>query len=394
MLSPVRSGWRIGLLFCAAGVGLATASPGPGAGRDWGIEQRIYTDPVTGVRVRELTRGPGAADNLYFHVSNFTADNRHLLFVSDRTGSSQLFRADVESGRLVQLTDDPALNARTACPDPVDPRRVYLMRGPEVLALDLADFTRRTVGMIPGPHLGGFQQVSPSGDGRWLALTKQRDAANWEIGLMNAATGDYRTVITQGFRIGHVQHSPTAPVLFYVWETGGYAPQRTWLVNADGSGNRPFYARTARTNWFTPLKEWVTHEAWVRETGDMTMINDQLGVMLVSPDGSARMVREGNYWHAAARADGRQLVIDDMPGRLWLCETATGNVRLLATGLRDTVRVHAHPSFDRRGHFVQFHTGRTHETIALIDLRELPSEAWQFPPETADQNPADQPRLP
>lgn len=65
------------------------------------------------------------------------------------------------------------------------------------------------------------------------------------------------------------------------------------------------------------------------------------------------------------------MVADDFEGRLWLIECATGNVRLLATGLRDTHQVHPHASFDRQGHFVQFHTGRSHETVALMDLRQL-----------------------
>ena len=108
---------------------------------------------------------------------------------------------------------------------------------------------------------------------------------------MNVQTGEYKTVITQGFRLGHVQHSPTDPIIFYVWETGGYAPQRTWLVNADGTGNRPFYARTDQKTWFTPLKEWITHEAWIAGTGEMTMINDKQGVMIVNKDGTARMAR-------------------------------------------------------------------------------------------------------
>ena len=355
----------------------ATPSPrASDAGRDWGVERHEYTDPVTGIRIWEMTSGTNTADNLYFHVSNFTADNRHVLFVSDRTGSAQLFSAEVATGRLTQLTDDPAINARSACPDPRDARRVYLLRRAEVLALDLPTATLRRIGEIPGPHVGGFGQPSVSHDGRSLALSKQRDAANWEIGLLDLATGAWRTVVTQGFRLGHVQHSPTDPTIFYVWETGGYAPQRTWLVNDDGTGNRPFYARTAPADWFTPLKEWVTHEAWVANTGQMTMINDKLGVLLVEGDGTARLVREGNYWHAAARPDGKYLVLDDMPGRLWLCETASGNLRLLATGLRDTVRVHAHASFDRQGHYVQFHTGRTRETVALIDLRQLPPQDW------------------
>lgn len=359
---------------------LAFVEPGAqasDAGRDWGVERTTYSDPVTGIRIHELTTGTNAADNLYFHFSNFTADNRQVLFVQNRTGSPQLFTAETESGRITQCTDSPGINARSACPDPRDARQVFLMRGAEVFALQLDTFQQRRIGEIPGPHLGGFPQLTVSHDGRSLAMGKQRDASQWEVGLMDIETGRYRTVVTQGFRIGHVQHSPTDPVLFYVWETGGYAPQRTWLVNADGSANRPFYARTASTNWFTPLKEWITHEAWVPETGEMTMINDKVGVMMVAKDGAARLVREGNYWHAAARPDGRFLILDDMQGRLWLCETSTGNVRLLATGLRDSVRVHAHASFDRQGDFVQFHTGRTRETVALIDLRSLPTPAWR-----------------
>jgi hypothetical protein len=104
----------------------------------------------------------------------------------------------------------------------------------------------------------------------------------------------------------------------------------------------------------------------------MTMVNDKVGLMVVNTSGEARLVREGRYWHTAASRDGSQLVADDFEGRLWLVTTATGDVRLLATGLRDTGRVHPHPSFDRLGHFVQFHSGRTHETVALIDLRQSP----------------------
>lgn len=356
---------------------LSLATLASDVGKDWGVERQTYRDPVTGVTIVELTRGPHAANNLYYHFSNFTADNRQVIFVSDRTGAWQIYRAEVATGRIVQLTDDPLVHAASACPDPANPRRLYFLRGPEVWALDVVDFRRRKVGEIPPPHQGGFQQPTLSGDGQWLTLTKQRDAATWEIGLMHTETGEYRTVITQGFRLGHVQHSPTDPLIFYVWETGGYAPQRTWVVHPDGTGNRPFYARTQPGEWFTPLKEWVTHEAWVKDTGEMTMINDKLGVMLVNKDGVARLVRAGHYWHAAARPDGRFLVLDDSPGRLWLMETATGNTRLLATGLRDTVRsAHPHPSFDREGRYVQFHSGRTHETVALIDLTELPPVQW------------------
>jgi hypothetical protein len=94
--------------------------------------------------------------------------------------------------------------------------------------------------------------------------------------------------------------------------------------------------------------------------------------MLVDKDGTARLVRQGSYWHGAARSDGKYIIADDMQGRLWLIEVATGNTYLLATGLRGQVRsIHPHPSFDRLGRYVQFHSGRTHETVAIIDLAEF-----------------------
>ncbi len=346
-------------------------------GRDWGTHLTTYRDPVTGVEVRELTVPPATSDNLYYHFSNFTADNRYVIFSSTLDGENQLFRADVETGRIVQLTDGAATDGRAACPDPTEARRLYYLRDAVVFAIDIHDFTVRKVGEIPPPRAAPYSQPTLSGDGKWMALSKKLDPANWEIGLMNVESGLYRTVVRQGFRIGHVQHSPTDPIIFYVWETGGFAPQRSWLVNTDGTGNRPFYARTDPKTWFTPLKEWVTHEAWVRGTGEMTMVNDKQGVMLVKKDGTARMVREGRYWHAAASADGKLLVLDDFAGRLWLTEAATGNTRLLATGLRTSVRVHPHASFDRNGDYVLFNTGRTHRTIATIDLRTLPDLAWR-----------------
>ena len=187
---------------------------------------------------------------------------------------------------------------------------------------------------------------------------------------MDLSTGAWRTVVTQGFRIGHVQHHPKLPLIFYVWETGGYAPQRTWLVNDDGTANRPFYFTTDPKQWVTPLKEWITHEAWIRDTGEMT--SSWIRSALSSPIRPARAACCPETTGTRRRAAGRrQLVADDSRGNLWLIETATDNRRLLATGLRNTVRgVHAHASFDRTGRYVVFNSGRTRQTIALIDVTD------------------------
>ncbi len=156
-------------------------------------------------------------------------------------GEPQVFLAEIATGKLMQLTDGPDVAAAAAMPHPSKPELLYYLRGPVVWEVDLRTRVQRRVGEVPAPRMGGYGQPTLSHDGRSLALMKQCDERNWEIGLLDVATGAWRTIIRQGFRIGHVQHHPSEPLIFYVWETGGYAPQRTWLVNSDGSANRPFY---------------------------------------------------------------------------------------------------------------------------------------------------------
>ena len=61
--------------------------------------------------------------------------------------------------------------------------------------------------------------------------------------------------MTVPFRLGHIQANPfVSGEILYCHETGGDAPQRMWIVNADGTGNRPLYKETP--------DEWVTHEVW------------------------------------------------------------------------------------------------------------------------------------
>lgn len=328
-------------------------------------------DPVTGVRSRALAPQAARASNLYYHFSNFTADDRYVILAVD----GQVHAYETATGRLERLTDGAGVAAAAAAPHPRDKDLVYYWRGGALIELTLQGRRERRVGEAPKAHAGGYGQPSFSPDQKRVTLAFQRDAHNWEIGLMELATGAYRTVITQGFRIGHVQHHPKEEKIFYVWETGGYAPQRTWLVNSDGTANRPFYARTDPKQWFTSLKEWVTHEAWIPDTGGMTLILDKVGILVADTEGAARLL-PGDYWHVAARDDGKLLVVDDNPGNLWLIETATGNRKLLVTNLRGEKRVHAHGSFSRGGRYVIFNDGRQGEGVSLIDLREVGGEGW------------------
>lgn len=334
------------------------------------LNAQTYKDPKTSLEILEIAPPGAGTTNLYYHFSNFTADNRYTIFASTAAGQAQIFAYEPATGKTRQLSHGAGVAAAAACPHPKNPQLVYYPRGAAIEELNVSTGAVRRVGEIPQPRVGGTQQPSLSHDSKSLALVKQRDSANWEIGLMDIATGAWRTVAVVGFRVGHVQHHPSLPLIFYVWETGGYAPQRTWVVNDDGTSNRPFYYTTDPKEWITPLKEWVTHESWVAGTGQITMIVDKVGIVVAGPDGKGHLL-PGQYWHVHASEDGRFLVADDSGGNIWLIEAATDSRRLLVTGYRDGVRaVHAHASFDRTGRYVFFNNGHTRQTVALIDLQQ------------------------
>ncbi|MEI2685801.1 MAG: hypothetical protein V9G14_05610 [Cypionkella sp.] len=158
---------------------LAFVEPGAqasDAGRDWGVERTTYSDPVTGIRIHELTTGTNAADNLYFHFSNFTADNRYVLFIrKPRRRHPAVHAPKPNRAASLNCTDSTRRSMLgSACPDPRDARRVYLLRGAEVLGLRL-EYIRAPRGIGRDSRTAssaGSCSSTVSHDGQWLAIGK------------------------------------------------------------------------------------------------------------------------------------------------------------------------------------------------------------------------------
>ena len=74
-------------------------------------ERRTYHDSQTGRQVMQLTDSPAEDYHLYFYNPTVTPDGRYLIFFSERTGLSNLFRLQLDSGEIVQLTDTRPVRA-------------------------------------------------------------------------------------------------------------------------------------------------------------------------------------------------------------------------------------------------------------------------------------------
>ena len=399
---------KVGLVLAAL---LASSAWGQ-MGRRWPSEKKVVPDPVTGVPLSFLTTDPAEDSKIYPTHQQWTADGQWLIFRSNRGTGGQAFAVHEETGDIVQVTESGYLGMLCNAHQSM---KLFIMRNPDgspgrtgrgaarggqqIVEIDLARLFgdsaagavkapsayERLCGTVPaGMNTRGNMAVDANDEVMYFSVTGP-DTAELSAGQtlqeaygprgmgagpsglrgMNLRTGAVRTVCNVGFQIGHVQTNPAVPgEIIFCWETGGKAPQRTWFVNADGTGLRPLYPEAPY--------EWVTHEAAFnrdevalalvchRQPGasdgwgtagtpehptGLAIVNLRTREMRIA--GQVPVGNPGRSdWHVAASPDGRWAAFDDFQYRLWLIDRRTGETVLLADlGRRTTARDHVHPTF-------------------------------------------------
>jgi oligogalacturonide lyase len=230
------------------------------------------------------------------------------------------------------------------------------------------------------------------------------------IAKMNLKTGEVKVVVAVPFQVGHVQTNPWVPgEIVFCWETGGKAPQRTWTVNADGTGLRSVFPEGPN--------DWITHEAVtskdevalailahrrIKIPGTEHVENDGPGQGDAwgpagtgeHPTGLAiinlrtremRIVSQvpmgdpgRSVWHVHASSDGRWAVADDFQYRLWITDRRTGENMLLADlGHKTTAQDHIHPTFNVAGTKIQVQTAMLSADNRTMNICIVPvPEDW------------------
>ncbi len=387
-------------------------------------ERKVIKDPVTGNKLIFLTSKPAGDGKIYQTHNQWTSDGEWLIFKSNRV-KGEAMAVNEKTGEMVQVTEGGYTGMLNVARKSM---KLYFMRKTEndtigrslaIVEVDLATLFadsksgnlkektayERICGITPIElQAGGDMALDGGEEWVWFRVGKEhalkhlasdvkiepdfgpRKMGEGPAGIagMNIKTGELKYVVSVPFQVGHIQTNPwVAGQIIFCWETGGKSPQRTWIVNSDGSGLRPLYPEASF--------EWVTHEAVISpdevaiaimghrkiktETdttstkgtdvyganpgqdsgwGDCGTREKPTGLGIVNIN-TREMTIAGQtpsgsgFWHVSGSPDKRFVVGDDFARNIYLIDRRTHEMILLSTGHKPTAADHPHPTFSPDG---------------------------------------------
>jgi len=385
-------------------------------------ERKVVKDPITGQKLIFLTSTQAGDSKIYQTHNQWTSDGKWLIFRSNRV-KGEAMAVNEKSGELVQVTEGGYVGMLNVARKSM---KLYFMRKMEndstsltIVEVDLAklfadskdhklkpatEYQRICGTTLPELGAGGDMALDGSEEWVWFRVGKTEAAKHLAtdvkietsfgprkmgagpagIAGMNIKTGEIKYVTSVPFQIGHIQSNPWVDgQIIFCWETGGKSPQRTWIVNSDGSGLRPLYPESDF--------EWITHEAVIsndevaiaimghrkiKTESDTTSVKGTdvtganpgqdnswgdcgtrekpsgLGVVNIN---TREMIIAGQtpsgsgFWHVNGSADKHFLVGDDFARNIYLIDRKTHEMMLLSAGHKVTAGDHPHPTFSPDG---------------------------------------------
>lgn len=256
-------------------------------GQKFPSEMTRFRDSKSGLYITQLTR-QGVNFHLYFTDNSFDQDGRTIYFFSDREqpkGVYNLFRMDLCTGEMIQVTDEPEgvwLNTVTKTRDG---RFLAYWSGCRMKVLDT---TTSAVWQVYEDHEMLIQNLSFSSDCRRIGFIRcenvgtKRDGGPNYLGFKEKmyAIKDSRVSVVNldgtGFHdvwrdtnwLGHFQFSPNDPSLAMFCHEGPWncVHQRIWLINMDSGAVWPCFRQRE--------DDCVGHEFW---TVDGRIVFDNRG---------------------------------------------------------------------------------------------------------------------
>lgn len=287
-------------------------------GTVYGPESRTFYDRRTGTCIRQVTTASTHHHHPFFIIPAYDDAMQRLIFVSNRTGTPQVFAEERATGELRQLTDRPDLGEWSVHPSH-NGEAVFFTAGTSGWRLDLETLEERelvnfdvacksklavksaaTAMKEKGMVAAAMGTTALSHDDKWWAV-KFNIGKEAALAIVDTDTSKH-DIILQRDSIAHLQFCPDdANLLYYA----GPLTDRVWVIHRDGSGNRRLYAQNVKKN------EWITHETWIPGTRELAFVDWPRGVRCINVDtGLERQVTSFNAWHAISNPAGTRMVAD------------------------------------------------------------------------------------
>lgn len=282
----------------------ALAATSARAGTELPAEAATRTDPETGRAVRQWTSARANSYPLYYFTPSITSEGRYLVFHSERSGWVQLYRLDLESGRIAQLTDGHTRDSGWAvwCEAhlrgifnhlsslSLARREVFYFQDEQLRRVHVDSLNDALVCDLPGRIPIGQTDFSP--DGRHFAFIHAdriqfrqafadreailnmgqpfnhiawRNALPVTIAVADTATGKCRDVVRLDYHVHHAVFADNRRLLI----NHPKGDSGMWLMNLDGSGIRTLRPRDAHgsINHQVVTKRGIFYEAVNRQDG-------------------------------------------------------------------------------------------------------------------------------
>lgn len=366
-------------------------------------ERLTYLDEATGAEVIQWTQARCKNHHLYFTSHSVTADNRRLVFLSDRDGHPNVYAIERGDGSMRRLSKNRegllrsyvypgggirGLSKASPCLDPWR-NRLFFIRDDQVFRVDLDDPVpeEKRLGALPSGWWGAYTHISPDGKTFCVPCTDPGafgdEATQWEqlnqvparmkrrglvtrLLFIDAESGASRVAAELPFWVTHVQFDPagTGRLLFNLEGhlKGIPLPDRIWCREPGGSC-RPLAPEEDG--------EWRSHENWAPDGKSIVYHGKRGGRAFVAArtwDGTLlhEIPLDGlECHHATGLPDGRGMVVDRLDGMISLLEPRVPNSKWHLEDLcrhdtsYDDQDAHAHPLARPNGEGVVFTSNRS-----------------------------------
>ncbi len=164
----------------------------------------------------------------------FTPDDRSIAFASSVSGRSQIYMADLDGGNLHRVSYSRSIDVHPAI-NPKTGRQIAFVSGasgpPQVYVMDIDGVNRRRLSR------GGGDAVQPAwdpaGERIVFSWTRGYEIGNYNIFLIDVATGEYTQLTHSAGRNEHPYFAPSGTHI--VFSSNRSSGTQIWTMRADGT---------------------------------------------------------------------------------------------------------------------------------------------------------------